>query len=235
MANSPVLLSIETSTELCSVAISQGTEVIKESVVNQPKAHAKILAPMIDEILKISGIPLEECDAVVVSSGPGSYTGLRVGVSTAKGLCYGAKKPLISVGSLDILANLAVIEHNKNTDLIPRNIIAMIDARRMEVYSAIYSADGERLSAVEAVIIDEKSYHDTLESGLTLFCGDGALKVMDVIKHPNAQYMGINASAGGMVAPALIKFEEREFEDVAYFQPFYLKEFVAGISKKSII
>jgi tRNA threonylcarbamoyladenosine biosynthesis protein TsaB len=232
MKNSPVLLFIETSSEVCSVALSMGSELVSEVVVKEPKAHARLIAPMIESVLKESGIDISGTDAVVVSEGPGSYTGLRVGVSIAKGLCYGSGKPLIAVGSLDLLANIASKQYFQESSLY--RIIPMIDARRMEVYSAVYDSNAVRKSPVVAVIVDENSFRDILDLGLSLFCGDGTEKVRGVINHPNALFTDINASAGGMLAPALVKFHESKFEDVAYFEPFYLKDFVAGISKKSL-
>lgn len=232
MKKSPVLLFIETSTEVCSVALSKGSELVNEIVVKEPKAHARLIAPMVESVLKKSGIDISATDAVVVSEGPGSYTGLRVGVSIAKGLCYGSGKPLIAVGSLDLLANIASKQYSQESSLY--RIISMIDARRMEVYTAIYDRDAARISPVEAIIIDENSFRDTLDQGLTLFCGDGVEKVRGIVNHHNALFTDINASAGGMLAPALVKFHESKFEDVAYFEPFYLKDFVAGISKKSL-
>jgi len=142
MKNSPVLLFIETSTEVCSVALSMGSELVSEVVVKEPKAHARLIAPMIESVLKESGIDISGTDAVVVSEGPGSYTGLRVGVSIAKGLCYGSGKPLIAVGSLDLLANIASKQYFQESSLY--RIIPMIDARRMEVYSAVYDSNAVR-------------------------------------------------------------------------------------------
>lgn len=233
MSDYPVILYIETSTEVCSVAVSKGADIAGEIIVNEPKAHAKIISPIIEKILKQTSLTISSIDAVAVSEGPGSYTGLRVGVSMAKGLCYGAGKPLISVGTLDIIAGIAAGTCNKNGEVF--KIAPMIDARRMEVYTATFNSDGKRESDVEALVVEPDSFNGILEGGKVLFCGNGANKVSNVIVHQNAVFSDINASAGGMLTPALEKFHNSDFADVAYFEPFYLKDFIAGVSKKSLL
>jgi len=228
----PQLLLIETSTEVCSVALSRGGEITSLRVVKEPKSHARIIAPMIDEILKESTSSIDECDAIVVSEGPGSYTGLRVGVSIAKGLCYGAGKPLIAVSSLELLARLvagAINENEPYTIIVP-----MIDARRMEVYTAKYNRLCEPISATEALVITKESFSEDLTKGIVIFTGDGAMKCEPIITHPNARFIRTEANATGMLLPALKKFNEGKFVDVAYFEPFYLKDFVAGVTKKKL-
>ena len=232
---SPIPLFIETSTEVCSIAISSGDKIVGSKVEREPKSHARIAAPLVNTLLKELQIEMSNIDAVVVSEGPGSYTGLRVGVSLAKGLCYGASKPLIAVGSLDLLANLALEEiRAKVLNETEREflIAPMIDARRMEVYTSLYNSDNERLESVKALIVDENSFKNNLEKGLLFFCGDGSSKVRDVIKHTNAKFIEIESLAQGMLANALKKFQNKEFEDIAYFEPFYLKDFIAGTPKK---
>jgi tRNA threonylcarbamoyladenosine biosynthesis protein TsaB len=157
--------------------------------------------------------------------GPGSYTGLRVGVSTAKGLCFGSGKPLLAVGTLDTLVAQASDEY--------KFIIPMIDARRMEVYSAVF-ANGTQMTETTPVIVDENSFAEYLEQGPCLFIGDGAGKCADVIRHPNANFCQCNPKASAMLTPAAKAYKEKRFEDVAYFEPFYLKEFVATVSKKKM-
>jgi tRNA threonylcarbamoyladenosine biosynthesis protein TsaB len=169
--------------------------------------------------------------------GPGSYTGLRVGVSTAKGLCFGARKPLIAVGTLDTL-----VEQAKSSGQYPKFIIPMIDARRMEVYSAVFELQdnnsGEpeykQITETSPTIIDENSFAEYLEQGPCLFIGDGAGKCADVIRHPNANFSQCWPKASSMLHPAMDALEAKRFEDVAYFEPFYLKEFVATVSKKKL-
>jgi len=226
----PQLLLIETSTEVCSVALSRGGSIICSRSAKEPKSHARVIAPMVEEVLKDSSSSMGKCDAVVVSEGPGSYTGLRVGVSIAKGLCYGAGKPMIAVSSLELIARLVtsgLADYHKDDIIIP-----MIDARRMEVYMARYNTKCEQLTQTEAMVITEESFSKELSRGRVIFTGDGAPKCEKVITHPNALFVSQDANAIGMVIPALKKFNERDFVDVAYFEPFYLKDFVAGVTKK---
>ena len=226
------ILLIETSTALCSTALAENGAIISYRESSAPKAHASLTAVFIDEMLKEKGISIADCDAVCVSMGPGSYTGLRVGVSTAKGLCFGSGKPLMAVGTLDTLVAQAVAE-----GLVPegcRYIIPMIDARRMEVYSAVFTPDCQQITETQPVIVDENSFASQLEEGPVLFIGDGAGKCADVIKHPNAGFIQCWPKADAMLMPAMEAYKEKRFKDVAYFEPFYLKEFVATVSKKKM-
>ena len=169
---------------------------------------------------------------MAVSKGPGSYTGLRVGVSIAKGLCYGAGKPLISACTLATIAQLA-IDNNLYTGEGDFLIIPMIDARRMEVYTANFNSKGEQLTPVEAKILDENSYAAELAAGPVLFTGNGAEKFKELVgDNPNAFFAPQSPHATGMRAIAAAKLEAGDFEDIAYFEPFYLKDFVAGKPKK---
>lgn len=235
----PTILLIETSTEVCSVALCLGSTLIDQKISREPRAHAGIISIITQDLLDSNSTSLEMCDAIAVSQGPGSYTGLRVGVSFAKGLCYGASKPLIGVGSLDLLASLAYSALINPTSIISKEslaeatIVPMIDARRMEVYTAKYSVKAQRLTPVEALVIDSESFSEQLDKGIVIFCGDGSPKVSDVIKHPNAVFLNIEALSKGMIQTAIEKYNKGEFEDVAYFEPFYLKEFIAGISTKN--
>jgi tRNA threonylcarbamoyladenosine biosynthesis protein TsaB len=226
------ILLIETSTALCSTALAENGAIISYRESSAPKAHASLTAVFIDEMLKEKGISIADCDAVCVSMGPGSYTGLRVGVSTAKGLCFGSGKPLMAVGTLDTLVAQAVAE-----GLVPegcRYIIPMIDARRMEVYSAVFTPDCQQITETQPVIVDENSFASQLEEGPVLFIGDGAGKCADVIKHPNAGFVQCWPKADAMLMPAMEAYKEKRFKDVAYFEPFYLKDFVATVSKKKL-
>ena len=193
----------------------------------EPRLQASLTAPLVKEVLDSKGLAVGACDAICVGKGPGSYTGLRVGVSTAKGLAFGAGLPLIAIGSLDILAQAAI---DGNHTVIP-----MIDARRMEVYTAVFSPAGEQLLPVEAKIIGPDSFAEYLEKGPVLFIGDGALKCKDVITHPNASFSEAWPLASNMAALAEAAYNEKRFEDLAYFEPFYLKDFVATVSRKSIL
>ena len=229
------IILIETSTALCSVALAEDGVVTAYRESSAPKAHASLTAVFIQELLSERELTLADCDAVCVSMGPGSYTGLRVGVSTAKGLCFGSGKPLLAVGTLDTLVAQA-------TDVIPsegeespgyRFIIPMVDARRMEVYTAVFE-NGRQITETAPAIIDENSFAEYLEQGPCLFIGDGAGKCADVIKHPNSTFCQCWPKASSMLAPALAAFRSGDFKDVAYFEPFYLKEFVATVSKKKL-
>ncbi len=230
-SSGPLLLYIETSTDLCSVALSIGSRLIDEKISRESRAHARVIAPMTLEILKDSGYTIDNCDAVVVSGGPGSYTGLRVGVSLAKGLCYGSGKPLISVESVELLANIAfkvlLPQYPGTTAIIPA-----MDARRMEIYTATYSSNMEMISPVKALVVDNRSFTEILDKGIALFCGDGALKLMEVIDHPNARFISLEALSNGMIDIALRKFQAGEFEDTAMYEPLYLKDFIAGVTKR---
>ena len=226
------LILIETSTALCSVALAENGAIVAYRESSAPKAHASLTAVFIQEVLQEKGITLDDCDAVCVSKGPGSYTGLRVGVSTAKGLCFGSRKPLIAVGTLDTLVAQAQMPDQAGNDG-PRFIVPMIDARRMEVYTAIFE-NGIQTTETAPMIIDENSFADILEQGPVLFIGDGAGKCADVIRHPNARFCQCNPTASAMLQPAIEALKEKRFEDVAYFEPFYLKEFVATVSKKKM-
>jgi len=231
------ILLIETSTALCSTALAENGVITSYRESSAPKAHASLTAVFIQEMLAERGITLDGCNAICVSKGPGSYTGLRVGVSTAKGLCFGSRKPLLAVGTLDTLVAQAAAELlTVNPDLTGnlRFIIPMIDARRMEVYSAVFSPDGTQITETTPVIVDENSFAEYLEQGPVLFIGDGAGKCADVIKHPNAHFCQCHPKASSMLSPAIAAYKEKRFEDVAYFEPFYLKEFVATVSKKKL-
>ena len=221
------ILMIETSTECCSVALSDGAQIVAARINETPRQHASQLAPYIQEVLQEGGLTARGLDAVAVSEGPGSYTGLRVGVSTAKGLCFGAGKPLLGIDTLQILAGQAEGRFDW--------IVAMIDARRMEVYAAPFDCSGNKLDETRAIILDADSFHEELESGTVLFIGTGVEKFRQICPHPNAIFRECYPLATAMVQPALAALQKKEFKDVAYFEPFYLKVFVAGISRKSVL
>ena len=226
------IILIETSTALCSVALAENGTVTAYRESSAPKAHASLTAVFIQEMLEEKGLSVSDCDAVCVSMGPGSYTGLRVGVSTAKGICFGSGKPLIAVGTLDTLVAQAAGTSGQTEGI--RYIVPMIDARRMEVYAAVFTPDGRQITETAPAIIDENSFAEYLEEGPVLFIGDGAGKCADVIKHPDALFVQCNPMASSMVKPAYDAYKEKRFKDVAYFEPFYLKEFVATVSRKKL-
>ena len=219
------LLHLETSTKNCSVAISRNSELLCLcEEFDQNYGHSEKLHQFVNWALEGAEISLKEIDAVCVSKGPGSYTGLRIGVSAAKGFCFGLDIPMISLNSLEILAQSQI---GNDFDLI----IPMIDARRMEVYTAIFDKNGKQISDIEAKILDENSFQEFTDKKIA-FVGDGVEKSKEILNLPNAEFLeGIHPSAKQMIQLAEKKFNQKEFEDVAYFEPFYLKEFVAGKKK----
>ncbi|MBQ9311357.1 MAG: tRNA (adenosine(37)-N6)-threonylcarbamoyltransferase complex dimerization subunit type 1 TsaB [Bacteroidales bacterium] len=222
------LLLIETSTSLCSVALAIDGKIAAERRSAEPRAHASLTAVFAKEVLDECGLRASDLDAVAVSMGPGSYTGLRVGVSTAKGLCFGAGIPLLAVSTLDVLAWQAI-----EGGLLPEGctgILPVVDARRMEVYTAVYSPSGQRLSDIAPAVLDENSFADLFASGPVTVIGDAADKCREVL--PASRFIQCCPEAKAMLTPALAKFEKKEFEDIAYFEPFYLKQFVATVGKK---
>lgn len=231
------IILIETSTELCSTAMASEGKIISYRESDRPRTHASLTAVFIDEMLRETGLKVQDCAAVCVSMGPGSYTGLRVGVSTAKGLCFGAGIPLLATGTLDALVWQGITgEYFRNSQGDPdfRYIIPMIDARRMEVYTAVFSPDGKQLTETEAKIIDGGSFAEQLAAGHVLFIGDAADKCRTVITNPNAHFIQCCPKASSMLVPAMAEYKEKRFRDVAYFEPFYLKNFVATTSRKKL-
>ncbi|WP_121810410.1 tRNA (adenosine(37)-N6)-threonylcarbamoyltransferase complex dimerization subunit type 1 TsaB [Mucilaginibacter kameinonensis] len=224
-----LILQIETATTSCSVALARYGEVLDFKEINARNIHAEVITLYIDELLNNSGIQYNDLDAIAVSSGPGSYTGLRIGVSTAKGLCFALDKPLIAIETLEAMA-FGVIDNpgffeDENTLLCP-----MIDARRMEVYTALFDSEGNRVRETAADIIDENSFADYLKDKKIIFFGDGAEKCKSVLSHnPNAKFLDdfVN-SATYLTQKAAQKFADSVFEDVAYYEPYYLKDFIAG-------
>lgn len=226
------IILIETSTALCSTALAEDGKIISYRESAAPKAHASLTAVFIKEMLDEHGLTMADCDAVCVSMGPGSYTGLRVGVSTAKGLCFGSGKPLLAVGTLDTLVWQAISE-----GMLPHGckyIVPMVDARRMEVYTAVFSTEGKQLTETEPHIVTGESFADKLAEGPVLFIGDGAEKCRAVLTHPNAHFAQCCPKASAMLIPATEEYRAQNFRDVAYFEPFYLKEFVATVSRKKL-
>ena len=225
------ILNIETSTDVCSVAISDSGQVIFNKEDHSGPNHAVKLGVYVDEALSFidaHGIPLE---AVAVSCGPGSYTGLRIGVSMAKGICYGRDVKLISIPTLELMAVPVLLgEHPAEEDAL---IVPMLDARRMEVYAKVMDRALKEVRPIQADIVDAETYKEYLDRGTVYFFGNGAEKCMEVINHPNARLVkGIEPLAKNMAPLAEKRFVEGKFEDVAYFVPFYLKDFVAKMPKK---
>lgn len=226
-----MILQIETATTVCSAALAQDGVVLAYREINERNVHAEVITLFIDEVLKKAEKQYADIDAVAVSCGPGSYTGLRIGISTAKGLCFALDKPLIAVKTLEAMASGLRAESSSiaaNTLLCP-----MIDARRMEVYTAVFDVKGNKVQPTAAVIVDENSFSDLLKDHNVLFFGDGASKCADTLgKAANSLFItGFNNSARHLTQKAFEKYKQGIFEDVAYFEPYYLKDFIAG--KKS--
>ncbi|MDY5670006.1 MAG: tRNA (adenosine(37)-N6)-threonylcarbamoyltransferase complex dimerization subunit type 1 TsaB [Prevotella sp.] len=227
------ILNIETSTDVCSVAISDSGQVIFNKEDHSGPNHAVKLGVYVDEALDFldsHGLPLE---AVAVSCGPGSYTGLRIGVSMAKGICYGRGVKLIAVPTLELMAVPVLLgEHPEDEDAL---IVPMLDARRMEVYAEVLDRALKVVRPIQADIVDADTYKEYLDQHHVYFFGNGAAKCMETINHPNAHLVeGIEPLAKNMAPLAEKRFVEGKFEDVAYFVPLYLKDFVAKMPKKLI-
>lgn len=227
------IISIETSTEVCSVSIAKNGEVVWEKRHMEGQAHSTLLAPYVQEALTFAKSNEIKIDATAVSSGPGSYTGLRIGVSTAKGLCYGMDTPLLSIDTLKIMAKSARNKLQGETNYL---LCPMIDARRMEVYTAFFTPELKKIVETSADIIDENSYKEILDKQIVYFFGNGAEKCKSVITHSNARFLdNIVPLACDMRLLAEEEFSNKNFKDVAYFEPAYLKEFVATVSKNKVL
>lgn len=227
------ILNIETATSVCSVSIGNENTIIYEKEETTGPSHASLLGRFVDDAVKFSRQQNIKLDAVAVSCGPGSYTGLRIGVSEAKGLCFGLNIPLIAINTPLIMAKKVIseIEIERDTLLCP-----MIDARRMEVYAAIYNSDLKIVRDIQADIVDKNSYLDILNSHKVLFFGDGANKCKDSLMHKNASFVdSIYPQAKYMNELAIKAFNDKKIEDIAYFEPFYLKEFVATTPKNKVL
>ena len=221
-----IIINIETATKNCSVNVAKnGKTIVIKELNNGNYSHAEVLHPFIVDILKEANLTSKDVDAVAVSKGPGSYTGLRIGVSAAKGLCFAYDKPLISIDTLTSLSHSISIEKGM--------IIPMIDARRMEVYAAIYNESHLQISEIKAEIIDKTSYAEYLENNKVYFLGDGSHKCKDIITHKNAIFVDDKfPSAREMAQLSFDKYKKSDIENVAYFEPFYLKDFVVIPEKK---
>ena len=226
------ILLIETSTAQLSTALAEDGTVTAFRICHEPRMQAALTAPFVKEILDEKGLTVKDLDAVCVGRGPGSYTGLRVGVSTAKGLCFGAGLPLLAAGTLDTL-----VAEAHRLGVVPegcRHIVPMVDARRMEVYTAVFTPDGRQLTETKPVVVDESGFAAELAEGPVLFIGDGALKCREAITSENAHFAAAFPTAMAMAPLAEAAYNEKRFEDVAYFEPFYLKDFVATVSRKKL-
>ena len=227
-----LILNLETATKVCSVAIGKDGSLLALKEYHGEYSHAEKLTVFVEEVLQEAGLKINDLDAIAVSKGPGSYTGLRIGVSTAKGFCFALDKPLIAISTLQSMANKPALREGRGGELL----CPMIDARRMEVYCAFYDINNSLVRAIAAEIIDEHSFEDVLQKHKVIFFGDGAEKCKAVLsKHPNAIFVdNIFPSATDMIALSESAFQNKQFEDVAYFEPYYLKDFVTTIPKKKV-
>ena len=227
-----LILNIETATSVCSVALAKDGKLLALKEINEGKTHGEVLTLFIQDVFKEALFSFPELDAVAVSKGPGSYTGLRIGVSTAKGLCYALGKPLIGINTLQHLS--LSLSHGKDSGEVL--FCPMIDARRMEVYTALFDSGNNFFRETSADIIDENSYSDILAQHKVIFFGDGSGKCKEKLDlHPNAIFIDdIFPSAKNMTALSETAFQKKQFEDIAYFEPYYLKDFVGNVAKKTI-
>lgn len=225
------ILSIETSTDVCSVAVSQDGAVIFSKEDHGTHNHSVKLGVFVDEALSFTDNHAIPLDAVAVSGGPGSYTGLRIGTSMAKGICYGRDLKLLAVPTLETLCVPVLLEHE---EIEPDALLCpMLDARRMEVYAEVFDRALHVVRDIHADVVDENTYRELLDKHVIYFFGDGAAKCMETINHPNARLIrGIDPLAKNMMPLAEKRMAEEKFEDVAYYVPFYLKDFVAHKPKK---
>jgi len=225
------ILQIETATSTCSAALSLNGETIALKELAAHNIHAGSLTLFIEEVMANAGMSYKDLDAVAVSKGPGSYTGLRIGVSTAKGICFAVDKPLIGINTLQMMAKGFLSTEQNYSGLV----CPMIDARRMEVFTALYDGQLTEVLPVSAKIIDESSYLEQLQNREITFIGDGAMKCSDSISSANAHFSALNFnSAAHMSSLALEAFQRQNFEDTAYFEPYYLKDFVITQAKKKV-
>ena len=228
-----LILQIETATTCCSVALAKDGKILRVKEVNVRNAHAEVITKFIEELMFTKGLQYSKLDAIAVSCGPGSYTGLRIGISTAKGLCFALDKPLIAIDTLTAMCygakNLMGVGYDKSLLLCP-----MIDARRMEVYTALFDINIKTIKPTAAEIIDEHSFNELIGKQPILFFGDGAEKCRTVFnKNLEAKFLpDFLNSASHLTELAYQKYIHQEFEDVALFEPYYLKDFIAG--KKAV-
>jgi len=225
-----IILQIETATTVCSVALAKNGETIAVKELNERNIHAEVITLYIEELIANNGLKYDDIDAIAVSSGPGSYTGLRIGVSTAKGLCFALDKPLIAVETLESMSQGIIVQNQIEAGTL---LCPMIDARRMEVYTALFDAQGNIVKPTSAEIIDQQSFAEQLQFHKILFFGDGAEKCRAILgSNANAQFnTAFINSASHLTQKAAEKYAAGQFEDVAYFEPFYLKDFLVGQKK----
>ena len=234
-----LILSIETGTDICSVALANDGELMALRESDEGRDHAKKVALFVDELLRETGVQPSDIDAIAVGKGPGSYTGLRIGVSFAKGMCYALGIPLLAIGSLDALTEVAREDFEagildvEESDWAQAKLCPMVDARRMEVYAQVFDVEGKPESDVVAEVVTEDSFKEWRAKGKFVIFGNGAKKCAEVL--PDAIIESVVPSARGIVRLAEEAFNAGKFEDLAYFEPFYLKDFIVIPSKKKLL
>ncbi|MBR2436717.1 MAG: tRNA (adenosine(37)-N6)-threonylcarbamoyltransferase complex dimerization subunit type 1 TsaB [Alistipes sp.] len=233
-----LILSIETGTDICSVALANDGELMALRESDEGRDHAKKVALFVDELLRETGVQPSDLDAIAVGKGPGSYTGLRIGVSFAKGMCYALDIPLIAIGSLDALTEVAREDYDagildiEEEEWAKAKLCPLVDARRMEVYAEVFDNEGKALTDVVAEVVTEDSFKEWRKDKFVIF-GNGAKKCTELLY--DAIFVDIAPSARGIVRLAEESFKAQKFEDLAYFEPFYLKEFLVIPSKKKLL
>ena len=231
-----LILNLETATTVCSVSLAKDGELLAFKEINGDYSHAENLTLFIEDVFKQAGLKLNTIDTIAVSKGPGSFTGLRIGVSTAKGLCYSLDKPLIAINTLEHISSSVSNTINQQQSTSNYLLCPMLDARRMEVYCAIYDSQNKNVMPTAALIIDENSFAEYLKENTVYFFGDGAAKCKQTLSgNKNAVFIdNVFTSAKNMVTLSEEAYNKKQFEDVAYFEPFYLKDFVAGKKKGEV-
>ena len=233
-----LILSIETGTDICSVALANDGELMALRESDEGRDHAKKVALFVDELLRETGVQPSDLDAIAVGKGPGSYTGLRIGVSFAKGMCYALDIPLIAIGSLDALTEVAREDYDagildiEEEEWAKAKLCPLVDARRMEVYAEVFDNEGKALTDVVAEVVTEDSFREWRKDKFVIF-GNGAKKCTELLS--DAIFVDIAPSARGIVRLAEESFKDQKFEDLAYFEPFYLNEFLVIPSKKKLL
>ena len=223
------ILCIETSTTVCSVALTEDEKLLGLEEISGVNSHSSHLAVCIDKLMKKTGSVFSEIKAVAVSEGPGSYTGLRIGVSTAKGICFGLDIPLIAIGTLESLMQMYFVQNQTNYDTL---YFPMIDAKRLEVYTQVFQSDGNKQSETFPLVFESHSFEKYLAEKKVVLFGEGSLKAKEIYSSAKIEIVDtVSVSAVGLIHPAFKKFITGDFVDLAYFEPYYLKEFVAGLPK----
>jgi tRNA threonylcarbamoyladenosine biosynthesis protein TsaB len=233
-----LIVQIETATEVCSVSLAEDGKLIAMKETHESRSHAGVLATFINELLEENRIVTKKLSAVAVSMGPGSYTGLRIGVSIAKGLCYGAGIPLIAVSTLESMYLGLLNQLKAKGEAYDQNALfaPMIDARRMEVYTCLFNTEGRMLGETQALILDKDIFRSILKDHKVFFFGSGADKFTPLLEDENARFINnFTSSSADMVTIAYQRYRKQNFENLAYFEPYYLKDFITTIPKKKFI